>query len=243
MYRVLNFGPWLCLCATIINWKLGDSSLLYTTNSEYGIFMAISVPIGLPHRNVFLSYNYEFNYYQPEHVYKYPPILMGQDFQDGYLTYPTNGRDSDGRLCQNCTDWKLEGNITSSANVSEVAASREKRGFTLMSRSVFYAMLRDKLRRSGFPPEACLLRLICDTNASQLGDINGFLGGLVHIIFSPSSSKDEHLPHEYYQAEFEGRERRDCSAYTQDCEENVLDLISVPLEQALSDIASRRRRK
>jgi len=39
--------------------------------------MAISVPIGLPHRNVFLSYNYEFNYYQPEHVYKYPPILVG----------------------------------------------------------------------------------------------------------------------------------------------------------------------
>ncbi|KAH8390323.1 hypothetical protein KR200_011957 [Drosophila serrata] len=243
MYRVLNLSPWLCLCAIIMNWKLGNSALLFTTNSEYGIFMAISVPIGLPHRNVFLSYNYEFNYYQPEHVYKYPPILMGQDFQDGYLTYPTTGRDSKGRQCQNCTDWKLEGNITSSANASEVAASREKRGLTLMSRSVFYAMLRDKLRRSGFPPEACLLRLICDTNASQLGDINGFLGSLVHVIFSPSSSKDEYLPHEYYQAEFEGREHRDCAAYTKDCEENVLDLISVPLEQALNDIASRRRRK
>ncbi|KAH8254247.1 hypothetical protein KR032_009083 [Drosophila birchii] len=262
MCRVLNFSPWLCICAVIINLELGESALLFTTNSEFGIFMAISVPIGLPHRNVFLSYNYEFNYYQPEHVYKYPPILMGQDFQDGYLTYPTTGRDSNGRHCQNCTDWKLEGNITSSANVSEVAASREKRGLTLMSRSVFYAMLRDKLRRSGFPPEACLLRLICDTNASQLGDVNGFLGSLVHIIFrrvfkynklldipkflhtySPSSSKDEHLPHEYYQAEFEGREHRDCSAYTKDCEENVLDLISVPLEQALNDKASRRRRK
>jgi len=42
--------------------------------------MAISVPIGLPHRNVFLSYNYEFNYYQPEHVYKYPPILVGSKY-------------------------------------------------------------------------------------------------------------------------------------------------------------------
>lgn len=38
--------------------------------------MAISVPLTLKNRNVFLSYNYEFNYYQPEHVYKYPPILV-----------------------------------------------------------------------------------------------------------------------------------------------------------------------
>lgn len=38
--------------------------------------MAISVPLSLRNRNVFLSYNYEFNYYQPEHIYKYPPILV-----------------------------------------------------------------------------------------------------------------------------------------------------------------------
>jgi len=75
---------------------------------------------------------------------------MGQDFEDSYLTYPTTGREAEGRHCQNCTDWKIEGNInsTSSNNNSTKAASREKRGLTLMSRSVFYAMLRDKLRRS-----------------------------------------------------------------------------------------------
>ncbi|EDW47846.1 GM21535 [Drosophila sechellia] len=163
--------------------------------------MAISVPIGLPHRNVFLSYNYEFNYYQPEHVYKYPPILMGQDFEDSYLTYPTTGRESKGRYCQNCTDWKIEENknSTSSTKNSTKAASREKRGLTLMSRSVFYAMLRDKLR-------------------------------------SPSSSKDEHLPNEYYQAEWDGRGHQECSAYTKRCDHNILDLVSVSLEQALSDI-------
>ncbi|XP_043642546.1 uncharacterized protein LOC122612784 [Drosophila teissieri] len=245
MYRTLIFAPFLFLCAIINNLHLVKSSLLFTTNSEYGIFMAISVPIGLPHRNVFLSYNYEFNYYQPEHVYKYPPILMGQDFEDGYLTYPTTGREAKGRHCPSCTDWKIEGNLnsTSSNKNSTKAASREKRGLTLMSRSVFYAMLRDKLRRSGFPAEPCLLRLICDTNASQLGEVNGFLGSLVHIIFSPSSSKDEHLPKEYYQAEWDGREHQECSAYTKSCDHNILDLVSVPLEQALSDIVSRRRRK
>ncbi|KAH8306024.1 hypothetical protein KR018_011190 [Drosophila ironensis] len=244
MPKSVKPSPWLCLCAIIINGKIAQSSLLFTTNSEYGIFMAISVPIGLPHRNVFLSYNYEFNYYQPEHVYKYPPILMGQDFEDGYLTYPTTGREANGRFCQNCTDWKLGDNTTSTTNNASTAkASREKRALTLMSRSVFYAMLKDKLRRSGFPGEDCLLRLICETNASQLGEVNGFLGSIVHIIFSPSTSKDEHLPQEYYQAEWDGREHQNCLAYTRKCPENALDLISVPLEQALSDILSRRRRK
>ncbi|XP_017068746.1 uncharacterized protein LOC108106290 isoform X1 [Drosophila eugracilis] len=242
MYISFILKTSVLLCAILINFNFVKSTLLFTTNSEYGIFMAISVPIDLPHRNVFLSYNYEFNYYQPEHVYKYPPILMGQDFEDGYLTYPTTGREAKGRHCQNCTDWKIKVNSTTSNGSLKKTASREKRALTLMSRSVFYAMLRDKLRRSGFPAEACLLRLICDTNASQLGDVNGFLGSLVHIIFSPSSSKDEHLPHEYYQAEWDGREHQECSAYTNSCKENILDLISVPLEQALSNIISRRRR-
>ncbi|KAH8233541.1 hypothetical protein KR026_009564 [Drosophila bipectinata] len=240
MFKQSKCVPWLRICAIVINWSIVKSALLFTTNSEYGIFMAISVPISLPHRNVFLSYNYEFNYYQPEHVYKYPPILMGQDFEDSYLTYPTTGRDANG-VCHNCTDWKLKGNATNDS--SKASSSREKRALTLMSRTVFYAMIKDKLRRSGFPGEACLLRLICETNASLLGEVNGFLGSLVHIIFSPSSSKDEYLPHEYYQAEWDGLKHQSCLAYTKKCPESPLDLISVPLEQALSNIISRRRRK
>ncbi|EDV37545.2 uncharacterized protein Dana_GF13499 [Drosophila ananassae] len=241
MYKLSKCISWLSICAIVINWSIVKSALLFTTNSEYGIFMAISVPISLTHRNVFLSYNYEFNYYQPEHVYKYPPILMGQDFEDSYLTYPTTGRNAHG-VCHNCTDWKLKENTTTNGS-TKASSSREKRALTLMSRTVFYAMIKDKLRRSGFPGEACLLRLICETNASQLGEVNGFLGSLVHIIFSPSSSKDEYLPHEYYQAEWDGLKHQSCVAYTKKCPENVLDLISVPLEQALSDIISRRRRK
>ncbi|XP_034653003.1 uncharacterized protein LOC117891584 [Drosophila subobscura] len=274
MYKYLNNSHWLLcclLCLPLMNWQPANSALLYTTNSEFGIFMAISVPIGLPHRNVFLSYNYEFNYYQPEHVYKYPPILMG-DYQDSYLTYPTSGREDSGRHCQNCTERRDEQMDTSSSssgssNSNSTAESRGKRSLSLMSRSIFYSMLRDKLQRcvpcalgrgpscdissnanlcshrSGYPADACLLRMICETNASQLGEVNGFLGSLIHIIFTPSSSKDEHLPEEFYQAEWDGRQRGECSGYTANCEANILDLISVPVEQALSDIVSGRRRK
>ncbi|XP_068144422.1 uncharacterized protein [Drosophila tropicalis] len=227
----------------IINWKFINSALLFTTNSEYGIFMAISVPLILPHRNVFLSYNYEFNYYQPEHVYKYPPILMG-DYEDSYLTYPTSGRE-----CHNCTLAKNNSTAASHPNKSKKLKkktpttrqpSREKRSLSLMTRSVFYIMIKDKLERSGYPAEACLLRMICETNASTLGEVNGFLGNLVHIIFTPSTSKDEHLSQDYYQAEWMGHHGQDCSSYKEQCRENVLDLISKPIEQLLTNVVRKK---
>lgn len=129
--------------------------------------MAISVPIDLPHRNVFLSYNYEYNYYLPEHVYKFPPILvsflrhlkgvrtflipflqMGSDFEDSYLTYPTTGRE-----CKNCTvsanstTTKAEQPKKKKAKQPTLAPQRRRRSMPLMSRKTFYTMLRDKLDR------------------------------------------------------------------------------------------------
>lgn len=37
--------------------------------------------------------------------------------------------------------------------------------------------------RSGFSGESCLLRLICETNAAELGELNGVLGSLMHVLF------------------------------------------------------------
>ncbi|KAH8284726.1 hypothetical protein KR054_000284 [Drosophila jambulina] len=193
-----------------------DCTLIYNTNSEFGIFMAISVPLSLKNRNVFLSYNYEFNYYQPEHIYKYPPILMGDNWEDSYLTYNTTGGASSSREL------------------------RPTRSLPAMSRTNFYIMLKDKLERSGYPGEPCILRLICETNASTLGQVNGLLGSIVHIIFTPSSSDDENLASDYYQAEWDGHRHGDCSSYVGQCEENVLDLISRPLYDVLREAVDKR---
>ncbi|XP_030557886.1 uncharacterized protein LOC115760592 [Drosophila novamexicana] len=233
------------LCSIFVKIVFLIITLIYPTNSEYGLFVAISVPISLPHRNVFLSYNYEFNYYHPEHVYKFPPILMGQDFADGYLTYPTHDA-AQSRQCHNCT----VGTNTTEPEIPEpektrdttTAPVREKRELSLMTRKTFYTILRDKLDRSGYPAEACLLRMICETNASTLGEINGFLGSIVHVIFTPSSSRDEQLSPDYYQAEADGLQQQ-CSLYESDCPYNVMDLISTPVERILQDIVQRRRRK
>ncbi|KAH8254246.1 hypothetical protein KR032_009080 [Drosophila birchii] len=215
-------GIQIVLVLTLLKWSFVGSTLIYNTNSEFGIFMAISVPLSLKNRNVFLSYNYEFNYYQPEHIYKYPPILMGDNWEDSYLTYNTTGGED------------ALGGSSSSRTL------RPSRSLPAMSRTNFYIMLKDKLERSGYPGEPCLLRLICETNASTLGQVNGILGSIVHIIFTPSSSNDEYLASDYYQAEWDGQRHGDCSSYVSQCEENVLDLISRSLYDVLRDVMDRR---
>ncbi|KAL7736829.1 hypothetical protein ACLKA6_015669 [Drosophila palustris] len=170
---------------------------------------------------------------------------MGNDFADGYLTYPTVDN-TNGRQCDNCT---VSSNSTATpakakkkeTTTTKLEKGRQKRELSLMTRKSFYAMLRDKLERSGYPPEACLLRLICETNESTLGEINGLLGNIVHIIFTPSSSRDEQLPSVYYQAESDGLQQQ-CAVYSNDCPHKVLDLISAPVEQILNNIANSRSR-
>ncbi|KMY93751.1 uncharacterized protein LOC6734469 [Drosophila simulans] len=215
-------------CLVFLRLIFVESTLIFQTNSEFGIFMAISVPLTLKNRNVFLSYNYEFNYYQPEHIYKYPPILMGDNWEDSYLTYNTTGGD--------------DSSSSSSRSFRSVDdnSSTKKRTLPIMSRTNFYIMLKDKLERSGYPAESCLLRLICETNSSTLGQVNGLLGSIVHILFTPSSSNDENLDKDYYQAEWDGLRHGDCSSYASQCEENVLDLISRPLHDVLREALDRR---
>ncbi|KAH8337896.1 hypothetical protein KR067_008935 [Drosophila pandora] len=212
-----------------LSWPFVQSTLIFNTNSEFGIFMAIAIPLSLKNRNVFLSFSYEFNYYQPEHLYKYPPILMG-DFEDSYLTYSTTGGEG-------ATSSRRSISSDDSKNSTKM---RPPRSLPAMSRTNFYIMLKDKLKRTGYPEEPCLLRLICETNASTLGQVNGLLGTLVHIIFTPSSSSDEHLDKEYYQAEWDGRQNGDCSQYAIQCKENVLDLISRPLDEILREVVDQR---
>ncbi|KAH8348218.1 hypothetical protein KR084_005505 [Drosophila pseudotakahashii] len=217
------------VCLIILKWSLVGATLLFQTNSEFGIFMALAMPLSLKNRNVFISFSYEFNYYQPEHIYKYPPILMGNDWEESYLTYNTTGGvDSSSRSFSSVED-------NNSTNLQ-----RTSRSLPIMSRTNFYIMLKDKLERSGYPGDACLLRLICEANASTLGQVNGLLGAMVHILFTPSSSRDENLDEDYYQAEWDGHRYGDCSSYGTQCQESVLDLISRPLVDLLREALDRR---
>ncbi|KAH8284731.1 hypothetical protein KR054_000281 [Drosophila jambulina] len=105
-----------------------------------------------------------------------------------------------------------------------VGRDREKR--SLLSRSRFYEILSDRFELYGLGSgNSCLLRLICEANSYQLAHLNGVLGSLVHVMFSPSSSRYEALPKSYYIAELEGS-KGNCRAYHQKCQYSVLDLIT-----------------
>ncbi|KAH8306022.1 hypothetical protein KR018_011192 [Drosophila ironensis] len=110
-----------------------------------------------------------------------------------------------------------------------LARSREKR--TLLSRTKFYEILSHRFEMHGLGTgDRCLLRLICEANSYDLGDLNGVLGSLVHVIFSPSSSRYEALPKRYYIAELDGRKGK-CAGYYQTCQHSVLDFITQPVLQ------------
>ncbi|KAH8254250.1 hypothetical protein KR032_009088 [Drosophila birchii] len=105
-----------------------------------------------------------------------------------------------------------------------VGRDREKR--SLLSRSRFYEILSDRFELHGLGSgDSCLLRLICEVNSYQLADVNGVLGSLVHVMFTPSSSRYEALPKRYYIAELEGG-KGNCRAYHKQCQYSVLDLIT-----------------
>ncbi|XP_023301277.2 uncharacterized protein LOC111683438 [Lucilia cuprina] len=245
------YATLVILCCYI---RLSHNALFYPSNSAYGIIAAIAVPLDLPHRNVFISYNFEANYNLPE-TWNLPPYAIGVEEED---LFEDAARYNNGKDCTNCTSSSAEETVedveneenmeendidsttTSYRNETETN-SRRKRGRkrreipSLLTRTHFYHILIDKFERSGFEGEPCLLRLICETNASELGEINGVLGNLIHIMFSPTTSKNENLPLAYYQAEVDGIHDQ-CHHYEEECSESILDLISVPIHEYIEQM-------
>ncbi|XP_034655016.1 uncharacterized protein LOC117892709 [Drosophila subobscura] len=106
---------------------------------------------------------------------------------------------------------------------------RHRHERSLLSRTKFYEILSRRFEQHGFGSgDQCLLRLICEANNYQLGNLNGVLGSLVHVMFCPSSSRYESLPQRYYNAELAGR-RGSCEAYHSQCRQSLLDLITQPV--------------
>ncbi|KAH8396665.1 hypothetical protein KR215_002170, partial [Drosophila sulfurigaster] len=112
---------------------------------------------------------------------------------------------------------------------TEVALGGRRQEQSLLSRTKFYQILSHRFEQHGFGSgDRCLLRLICEANSAQLGNHNGVLGSLIHVMFSPSSSQYEALPQRYYTAELKG-EQNDCSGYCEQCKRSLLDVITRPL--------------
>ncbi|KAL9921576.1 uncharacterized protein ACN427_002541 [Glossina fuscipes fuscipes] len=213
-----------------------QTALFYPSNSAYGLFAAIAVPLDLPHRNVFVSYNFEANYNLPQN-WGLPPYATNLADED---LFDDNARHlSDDDKCGNCTDNRGEKILKNSTEIfnKNVTQTRTERNIipSLLTRTHFYQILVDKFTNFGFQGEPCLLRLICETNSSELGNVNGILGNVMHVIFSPSTSQDENLPTKYHRAEIDGMDDQ-CERYAELCQENILDFVSIPMHEIIENV-------
>jgi hypothetical protein len=115
------------------------------------------LPIDIPDRNVFVSYNFEFNYAVP---------TKSTDFTQGvydkilFITGVDEEAETD-------DDLKFE-------------ARDDGNSF---SRSTVYRMIEERMEKYGINGEKCLLRLICEVAGSELVERNGVFGNLFHILF------------------------------------------------------------
>ncbi|XP_065169573.1 uncharacterized protein [Atheta coriaria] len=93
----------------------------------------------------------------------------------------------------------------------------------MFDRRFVYDAIESKMKMYGFPGKNCLLRTICEASEETVQH-NGVLGDILHIIFTPSSSKDN-ITNEYELAEVKGRERS-CKEYNKNCTISFLNVIS-----------------
>ncbi|CAG9791027.1 unnamed protein product [Diatraea saccharalis] len=156
--------------------------LIFPPTSLYGTFVAIAVPVDIPDKNVFVSYNFESNY-----------------------SVVTNITEIDEVLFPNLP----------------LISSRQSRSIT---RELVYTVLENRFKQHGMQGRECMLRNICEAAETTLHH-NGLLGHIMHIIFTPSSSREEGLDDEYYEAELEGQ-KGNCDRYLDDCPYSLFDIIT-----------------
>ncbi|XP_055609710.1 uncharacterized protein LOC129756739 [Uranotaenia lowii] len=163
-----------------------EKRIVYTFNSATGILVALSIPLIVPDRNIFMSYNFEMNYNMP---------TTATDYSQGPLK----------RVDQ------ME--LYTDAGASLMRRSIAGSSFT---RKKAYRTLEINLHKGGFNGKRCVLRAICEASEAPLFEGNGIIGDLLQILLTPSYSEDESLPREFYRAEKAGlqhnctRYRRHC---------------------------------
>ncbi|XP_050071097.1 uncharacterized protein LOC126559038 [Anopheles maculipalpis] len=179
-------------------------TLVYTFNSCSGVLFALSIPLLITGRNIFMSYNFEANYNMP---------TDSTDFTQGILKKGDNDQIHEAEA----------------RKVRRAIPPTPKR--SSISRKKFYRAIELNLQRYGFAGKRCILRMICDLAETPLDHENGVLGDVLQLIFTPSLSQDENLPSEFARAEELGRQHKNCNKYRAHCPANPIDLVTIVLGQ------------
>ncbi|KAK9306591.1 hypothetical protein QLX08_002781 [Tetragonisca angustula] len=103
--------------------------------------------------------------------------------------------------------------------------NEQRRRRRSLDRATLYQVVENKFVNYGYQGHECLLRAICETSEHSLRH-NGLIGDILHVIFTPTSSRHEPLPQDILQAEVVGR-NGSCSKYRPQCPVGLFDLIGV----------------
>ncbi|XP_017776028.1 PREDICTED: uncharacterized protein LOC108562263 [Nicrophorus vespilloides] len=120
-------------------------------------------------------------------------------------------------------------NIEANFNLPDNATAVEyppllEREAKFLNRKFVYNLIETKMKSNGVPGKSCLLRIICEASSHTM-DHNGVLADLLHVLLTPSSSNEEGISKEYFEAEKLGA--------SQNCE-NIL-LLTCTLRRTKSD--------
>ncbi|KAG5670637.1 hypothetical protein PVAND_000885 [Polypedilum vanderplanki] len=200
--------------------------LLYGYNAATGILVAIAIPLRDIDRNVFVSYNFEANYNMPNIPSDSVPgpILrwkLGSTYED---LSPKPDATPDDSIARNFNENSTQIETTTRSE-NEVRKRRNLADSMFTTRKGIYRLIESRLKANGFDGKKCLLRAICESAQNSFLEVNGVLGNILHIIFTPSTSIDENLPTEYNKAENLGYQNN-CQKYIQRCEFSLLDAFS-----------------
>ncbi|KAM7347869.1 uncharacterized protein ACRADG_007354 isoform 2-T2 [Cochliomyia hominivorax] len=96
-------------------------------------------------------------------------------------------------------------------------------------RWLVYKAMETILNKSSLSGRACMLRSICEHAAIPLNHEGGLLAEILHIILTPSASRDEVIKpshKDYLRAEIMGRSGEDCKIAFRECTKSPMAIIS-----------------
>lgn len=197
--------------------------LLYPYNAATGILVAIAIPLSLPDRNVFLSYNFEMNYNMPNQASdSFPGVIVRFPGLLGNVSAVTDGTPDDVIVRSFDKSDDEPEKIKASEKLDKKSENEEK---IVLSRKGVYRVFESRINANGIDGKKCLLLAICEAAKYQFIEYNGVLGHILHIVLTPSTSIDEDLPKEYAKAENLGQQKN-CEKYERKCGISLLSMIS-----------------
>uniref|UniRef100_A0A6P7GH36 Uncharacterized protein LOC114338049 n=1 Tax=Diabrotica virgifera virgifera TaxID=50390 RepID=A0A6P7GH36_DIAVI len=94
------------------------------------------------------------------------------------------------------------------------------------TRQLIYQLLESKIKGYGYPGKKCLQRAICEA-AEYTTENYGVLGDILHVLLTPSTSRNDTNVEDYAKSEEYGRTKGNCKKYKKNCGLSILNLFSV----------------